>query len=231
MPNPMSLNAVAASVPAYQRMRRGRPRSFSRSRVVRGIGIVMTMGVLGGSTVGGVLAANPYEATYVDEAGVWRSNCVWWAWQRWSEVHGEELPQWGNAGQWTAGAIAAGYTVDGIPAAGSIVATWESPLGHVAFVEQVDPADPSTFLVSEYGFATGTMEHQRWMTTDGSLLFIHPMISTPPVATTVSRELPEQEGQVAGRDRSERSRVVQAPIHYAGQQGAWTPQRGTSVAP
>ncbi len=222
MPNPKSLNAVAASVPVYQRMWRGRSRSFSRLKVVRGIGIVMTMGVLGASTVGGVLAANPYEATYVDEAGVWRSNCVWWAWQRWSEVHGEELPQWGNAGQWTDGAIGAGYRVDGVPAAGSIVVTWESPLGHVAFVEQIDPTDPITFLVSEYGFAAGTMEHQRWMTTDGSLLFIHPKSTALPEATAAARELPEQEVRTEGSA---------AAIYNASQPRAWTSKRDISVAP
>ncbi|MGH2532006.1 MAG: CHAP domain-containing protein [Thermomicrobiales bacterium] len=121
--------------------------------------------------------ANPYEAHYADGAGGWRSNCTWWAWQRWFDVHGETLPSWGNAGQWAASAQVAGYVVDDVPAAGSVVVTWESPLGHVAFVEAVDPKDPNRFLVSEYGYAPGVDRHERWLTTDGSLLFIHPRAS------------------------------------------------------
>ncbi|MGH2558059.1 MAG: CHAP domain-containing protein [Thermomicrobiales bacterium] len=119
-------------------------------------------------------AANPYEDHYYDDAGVWRSNCTWWAWQRWLEVNGEALPTWGNAGEWAANAQAAGYPVDATPAAGSVVVTWESPLGHVAFVEAVEPEDPNRFLVSEYGYAPGVARHERWLTTDGRLLFVHP---------------------------------------------------------
>jgi surface antigen len=121
------------------------------------------------------LAANPYVSWYQDWNGVWQSNCTWWAWQRWSQVHGEELPNWGNAGEWAANAAAYGYWVDANPEVGSIVMTWESPLGHVAFVERVDPANPATFLISEYGYAAGVEYHERWLTTDGSLLFIHPV--------------------------------------------------------
>lgn len=185
MSHPMTRDALMYSVLDPRMVRSDRSCCSKRRRGGRVLAMLVVVAVLGVGSAGSVAAANPYEATYVDDTGAWRSNCVWWAWQRWSEVNGEELPQWGNGGQWVAGAIASGYPVDGVPAAGSIVMTWESPLGHVAFVEQVDPADPTTFLVSEYGFAAGVMEHQRWMTTDGSLQFIHPRaaVSPQPVAT------------------------------------------------
>lgn len=118
--------------------------------------------------------ANPYVSWYQGYDGLWHSNCTYWAWQRWHEVNGEALPSWGNAGEWAANAAAAGYPVDTTPMAGSIVMTWESPIGHVAFVEAVSPDDPNTFLVSEYGWAVGVEYHERWITTDGSLLFIGP---------------------------------------------------------
>ncbi|MCC6791141.1 MAG: CHAP domain-containing protein [Thermomicrobiales bacterium] len=119
-------------------------------------------------------SSNPYVSWYQGYDGVWHSNCTFWAWQRWYEVNGEALPSWGNAGEWAANAAAAGFPVDTVPAAGAIVMTWESPIGHVAFVEAVSPDDPNTFLISEYGFAAGVEYHERWMTTDGSLLFISP---------------------------------------------------------
>lgn len=222
MPNPVSHDAPPMSVPMSWRLKREWSPFSLLKRSLRVLGFVAMTAVLALLNVSGVVAANPYEATYVDDVGVWQSNCVWWAWQRWSEVHGEELPQWGNAGLWTDGAIGAGYRVDGVPAAGSIVVTWESPLGHVAFVEQVDPADPSTFLVSEYGFAAGTMEHQRWMTTDGSLLFIHPKSTALPEATAAARALPEQEVRTEGSA---------AAIYNASQPGASTAKRDISVAP
>jgi hypothetical protein len=140
------------------------------------------------------VGANPYASHYADGAGGWRSNCTWWAWQRWYEVNGEALPSWGNAGEWAANAQAAGYAVDGTPSAGSIVLTWESPLGHVAFVETVDANDPNSFLISEFGYAAGVDYHERWITTDGSLIFIHPRAEQ----TASNREQESQDGDGTG---------------------------------
>lgn len=53
----------------------------------------------------------------------------------------------GNAGQWYQNAQAAGRSVGQTPAVGAIMVTWESPLGHVAYVESVG-ADGS-FVISE----------------------------------------------------------------------------------
>lgn len=134
---------------------------------------------------------NPYVSWYQGYDGVWRSNCTYWAWQRWFEVNGEALPAWGNAGEWAANADAAGYPVSTVPAAGTIVMTWESPLGHVAFVEKVSSDDPNTFLVSEYGFAPGIEYHERWMTTNGSLLFIAPKAVASSVAGLLDGTAPD----------------------------------------
>lgn len=126
--------------------------------------------------------ANPYDAWYVDGAGLSRSNCTFWAWHRWLEVHGVALPQWGNAGEWAGNASAAGFVLSDRPQPGSIVVTWESPLGHVAFVEAVDPDDPNRFQISEYGYDAGIGLHERWLTADGNLQFILP----PTDASSVS---------------------------------------------
>jgi surface antigen len=134
------------------------------------LALLATLLAAPGTTANG----NPYEAWYVDDAGAWRSNCTFWAWQRWFEVHGEALPRWGNAGEWSANASAVGFEVTTTPAAGSIVTTWESPLGHVAFVEEVDAGDPNRFRISEFGYDAGSEYHERWLTTDGSLQFILP---------------------------------------------------------
>jgi surface antigen len=125
---------------------------------------------------------NPYDAWYVDDTGLSRSNCTFWAWQRWLDVHGVALPRWGNAGEWAGSASAAGFVLSDRPQPGSIVVTWESPLGHVAFVEAVDPDDPDHFRVSEYGFDAGIGLHERWLTTDGSLQFILPPVDASSVS-------------------------------------------------
>lgn len=57
----------------------------------------------------------------------------------------------GNAHQWYRNAQAAGYKVGKVPTAGSIMVTWESPIGHVAYVERVN-ADGS-FTVSEMNYS------------------------------------------------------------------------------
>jgi LysM repeat protein len=56
----------------------------------------------------------------------------------------------GDAGFWYQNAAAAGYAVGSTPKAGSIMVTWESYLGHVAYVESVN-ADGS-WNVSEMNF-------------------------------------------------------------------------------
>ena len=53
----------------------------------------------------------------------------------------------GNAAEWYGNAQSSGHAVGQIPQPGSIMVTWESPLGHVAYVESVNP--DGSFVVSE----------------------------------------------------------------------------------
>lgn len=53
----------------------------------------------------------------------------------------------GNAGEWYRNAQASGRSVGRTPAPGAIMVTWESPLGHVAYVDSVNT--DGSFVVSE----------------------------------------------------------------------------------
>ena len=76
-------------------------------------------------------------------------NCTYWAYARRAQV-GEAIPNsWGNAATWAFYASLAGYTVDHTPSQYAIMQTANSAggLGHVAFVESVDP--DGTWHISE----------------------------------------------------------------------------------
>ena len=146
--------------------------------------------------------ANPFGARYFDNAGVSPSNCTFWAWQRWLEAHGVALPTWGNAGERPGNASAAGFVLSTQPRTGGIVATRESPLGHVAFAEAVDPEDPNRFSISEYGYGAGVAHPERWLVTDGSLHVILPPADASSVSfpgdATGGPPQPESEDGAAG---------------------------------
>jgi LysM repeat protein len=65
----------------------------------------------------------------------------------------------GDAGFWYQNAAAAGYAVGQTPKAGAIMVTWESYLGHVAYVDSVN-ADGS-WTVSEMNFVAFGVISQR----------------------------------------------------------------------
>jgi surface antigen len=94
---------------------------------------------------GGVYDANSYPGdTYA-----W-GNCTWWVFILRSQI-GEPVPTtWGNATTWASRAAADGYLVDHTPSYGAIMQTpnVDSGLGHVAFVESVNPAN-GDWTVSE----------------------------------------------------------------------------------
>ena len=78
----------------------------------------------------------------------WRINCdacttasPWFFSNRMAGEH------WGNASNWNENAVLLGYTVDNIPERGAI-AQWDSGVGHVAYVEDVNP--DGSINVSEY---------------------------------------------------------------------------------
>jgi peptidoglycan endopeptidase LytE len=65
----------------------------------------------------------------------------------------------GDAGYWYQNASAQGYKVGPTPKVGSIMVTWESYLGHVAYVESVNP--DGSWVVSEMNFVAFNVISQR----------------------------------------------------------------------
>jgi surface antigen len=96
------------------------------------------------------VAAGVYDvASYPGDNYAW-GNCTWWADMRRSQI-GEPVPNtWGNAATWAARAQADGYIVDHTPTYGAImqISDVDNGLGHVAFVESVNPTDGS-WTISE----------------------------------------------------------------------------------
>ena len=65
----------------------------------------------------------------------------------------------GDAGYWYANAAAQGYAVGSTPKVGSIMVTWESWAGHVAYVEAVNP--DGSWVVSEMNWVAFDVIDQR----------------------------------------------------------------------
>ncbi|HSP08519.1 MAG TPA: LysM peptidoglycan-binding domain-containing protein [Candidatus Dormibacteraeota bacterium] len=65
----------------------------------------------------------------------------------------------GDAGYWYANAAAQGYAVGSTPKVGSIMVTWESWAGHVAYVEAVNP--DGSWVVSEMNWVAFGVIDQR----------------------------------------------------------------------
>lgn len=76
-------------------------------------------------------------------------NCTYWVFMRRAQV-GKSIPNtWGNAATWAVNAMFQGYMVDHTPSPDAImqISNVAGGLGHVAFVEQVDP--DGTWHISE----------------------------------------------------------------------------------
>jgi len=65
----------------------------------------------------------------------------------------------GDAGYWYANAAAQGYSVGSAPKVGSIMVTWESWAGHVAYVEAVNP--DGSWMVSEMNWVAFDVIDER----------------------------------------------------------------------
>jgi surface antigen len=77
-------------------------------------------------------------------------NCTYWAALLRQQI-GEPIPNgWGNAADWATNARLDGYLVDHTPSYGAIMQTSnvDNGLGHVAFVESVDP-NTGSWTISE----------------------------------------------------------------------------------
>ncbi len=66
----------------------------------------------------------------------------------------------GNAGAWLRNGSAAGYATGSKPAVGAVVVTNESPVGHVAYVEEVRDGK---FRVSEMNYKGFNIRSERWI--------------------------------------------------------------------
>ena len=82
-----------------------------------------------------------------------------WGWCTWYVSTRFNVTWLGDAYQWYSNAQAQGYPVGAAPEAGGIMVTWESGLGHVAYVETVYP--DGSWLVSEANFEGFGVTDQR----------------------------------------------------------------------
>lgn len=84
--------------------------------------------------------ASPVSVPAPPDLYAW-GNCTWWVAKRRAQVN-EPIPNsWGNADTWAERASAQGYLIDHNPSPGAIMQIpWsDGGLGHVAFVENVNP--------------------------------------------------------------------------------------------
>ncbi len=86
--------------------------------------------------------------------------CTWHVFNRRAETGKPICTYWWNADHWANNAAADGYTVNNTPSVGSIMQNYEGPIGHVAYVEQVNP--DGSILISEmnYNTAPGTVDYR-----------------------------------------------------------------------
>lgn len=86
--------------------------------------------------------------------------CTWHVFNRRAETGQPISTYWWNADHWADNAAADGYTVNNAPTAGSIMQNFEGPVGHVAYVERVNP--DGSILISEMNYNTppGTVDYR-----------------------------------------------------------------------
>lgn len=113
----------------------------------------------GSSYNGGYGVANPYLAGASAGNRYAFGNCTWYAYERRKQLGRPVGSFWGNASTWAMYASAAGYTVNGTPAAGAVMqngAYGYFGYGHVAIVESVDPGKSITISeMNAYRFGGG----------------------------------------------------------------------------
>ena len=101
-------------------------------------------------------------------------NCTYWASLRRSQIN-QPIPQhWGDAHSWDDNAILDGYLVDHTPSYGAIFQTDAGDLGHVAFVEDVNPTT-GAWTISEMNAVGFDEVDQRTFPASAALIynFIH----------------------------------------------------------
>lgn len=125
-------------------------------------------------------SSSGYSGTYIfDDPSVQGDlydygNCTYWASLRRAQIN-EPIPQhWGDAHSWDDNAIFDGYLVDHRPSFGAIFQTDGGALGHVAFVEAVNP-DTGAWTISEMNAVGFDEVDQRTFPASAALFynFIH----------------------------------------------------------
>ena len=111
------------------------------------------------SAPGLVRAAGPYQITLGAPLGPYLNSRFPWGWCTWYVSTRFNVTWMGDAYQWYGNAQAQGYPVGSVPEVGSIMVTWESGLGHVAYVESVNP--DGSWLVSEANYKGLGITDQR----------------------------------------------------------------------
>lgn len=89
--------------------------------------------------------------------------CTWWVASK------RYIPWNGNAWQWYGNARAYGVATGGTPVPGAVMVTWESYVGHVAYVESVNG---SSFTVSEMNYAGYGRVSRRTISSPGAVSLI-----------------------------------------------------------
>lgn len=90
------------------------------------------------------------------------SNRFPWGYCTYYVASRRSIPWNGNAWQWYGNAIAYGRAVGSTPVPGAVMVTWESSVGHVAYVESVNG---NTFTVSEMNYRGYGVVSSRTLTT------------------------------------------------------------------
>ena len=107
-----------------------------------------------------VRVSGGYKVMAGAPVGTFANNRFPWGWCTWYVATRRDVTWAGDAYQWFGNAQAQGYSVGSAPEAGSIMVTWESGWGHVAYVESVSATDGS-WLVSEANFRGFGVASQR----------------------------------------------------------------------
>ena len=100
-----------------------------------------------------------YKVTLGAPTGAYANPRYSWGWCTYYVATRRNVTWMGDAYQWFANAQAQGYPVGSSPQAGAVMVTWESGLGHVAYVETVN--SDGSWLVSEMNFRGFGVTSQR----------------------------------------------------------------------
>ncbi|KIX90672.1 peptidase M23B [Staphylococcus microti] len=106
-----------------------------------------------GGATGVTQVSNGYNSPTFNHQNLYDwGQCTWHAFNRRAETGQPISTYWWNADHWAGAAAADGYVVNNSPQAGAIMQSYEGPVGHVAYVERVNP--DGSVLVSEMNYNT-----------------------------------------------------------------------------